>query len=130
MQFGKCHSVLLAVYKPYEDVAGVSSEIRGQEGLRLEFALGITNKKPPDRHRRYTGTIPHSGATGDLDKTVGSPISETDAVALPGELAILEKSGKLFVGLAFVGGCPRPLGFCGAKSNKLASRRKRVTTRT
>src|ERR1700683_5144369 len=37
---------------------------------------------------------------------------------------------NFFRGLPLIGGRPRPLRFCDGKSNKLASRRRRVTTQT
>jgi hypothetical protein len=113
-----------------EVVAGPSLEIRCEEGLRLEFAFGIADEEPADRHRCHTAAIPERGAAGDFNEAIGSTIPETDAVSLPGDFAILEDGGELFWGLPFRGGRPRPLGLCGGKSNRLASRRNRVTTQT
>jgi hypothetical protein len=121
---------LPATDEPGEDVSWISIEIGCQECLRLEFALGIADEKPTDRHRPQAAAIPQRGAGADLHEAVGSAVPEIDAVVLPGDIAILEDGGQLFMGLALDRGPPRPLRFCGGKPNKLASRRKRVTTQT
>src|SRR5258708_40290594 len=74
----------------------------GEPGdLRLEFAFGIANEQPADRHRRRAAAIPDGGATGDFDEAVGSAVPEADAVALPGDFGIVEDGGELFQALAF-----------------------------
>src|SRR5208337_903995 len=128
--FRKCYLDLPPTDEPGENIAGASVEVGGEEGLRLELACGIADEKPTDRHRRHAAVIPDGGAAGDFDDAVGSAVPETDAVSLPGDLAILNDGGQLFQGLTFDRPRPRPLRFCGGKSNKLASRRKRVTTQT
>ena len=45
-------------------------------------------------------------------------------------VSMLMMADSFFRGLPLIGRQPRPLRFCGGKSNKLASRRKRVTTQT
>lgn len=97
--FRKCYLDLPPTDKPSEDVAGASVEVGGEKGLRLELAFGIADEKPTDRHRRHAAAIPHGGAAGDLDEPVGSTVPETDAVARPGDLAILDDGGELFQGL-------------------------------
>src|ERR1700687_2184846 len=99
--FRECYFDLPATDEPGEDVAGTSVEVGGEEGLRFELAFGIADEKPTDRHRGHAAAIPHRGATGDIDGAVGSAVPETDAVALPGDFAILNEGGQLFVGLAF-----------------------------
>ena len=117
-------------YEPGEAIAGASVEVGGEEGLRLELACGIAGDKPMDRHRRHAAAIPAGGAAGDFDDAVGLAVPETDAVSLPGDLATRYYGGQLFQGLTFDRPPPPPLCFCGGKSNKSASRRKRVTTQT
>ena len=94
--FRKCYFDLPTTDEPSENVAGASVEVGGEEGLRLELALGIADEKPTDRHWRHAAVIPNGGAAGDLDKAVGSTLPETDAVALPGDFAILEDGGQFF----------------------------------
>jgi len=94
--FCKCDLNLPATDEPAENVAGSSAEIGREEGLRFEFAFGVADEKPPDRHRRYAGAIPHGGAGGDFDETIGSAVPETDTVALPRNFAILDDRGQLF----------------------------------
>src|ERR1700681_1998086 len=92
---------LPTAHEPGEDVARTCVEIGGEEGLRFEFAFGIANEQPADRHRRRAAAIPDGGAAGDFDDAVGSAVPETDAVALPGDLGIVEDGGELFQPLAF-----------------------------
>src|SRR5260221_3124067 len=92
---------LPATDEPGEDIARTDVEIGSQEGLRLEFAFGIANEQPADRHRRRAAAIPDGGATGDFDEAVGSAVPEADAVALPGDFGIVEDGGELFQALAF-----------------------------
>src|SRR3982074_541463 len=94
--FCKCDLDLPATDEPAENVAGSSAEIGREEGLRVELAFWIADEKPADRHRRHAGTIPHGGAGGDFDKTIGSAVPETDAVALPRNFAILDDRRQLF----------------------------------
>src|ERR1700687_4355291 len=75
-------------------------EIGCQECLRIEFAFGIANQEPTDRHGRHATAIPQRGAGGDLDDTIGSAVPETDAVALPGDFTIDEDGRELFLALA------------------------------
>src|ERR1700730_7731147 len=99
--FGKCPLDLPPADEPCENVAGASIEVGGEESLRLEFACRIANKKPADRHWRHAAAIPDGGAAGDFDEAVGSAVPETDAVALPGYLAILDDGVRLFQRLPF-----------------------------
>src|ERR1700687_900255 len=94
-----------------EDVSWISIEIGCQERLRLEFALGIADEKPTDRHWRHGTAIPPRGDGGGFDEAVGSAVPETDAVALPGDFGILEDGGQLFVGLALDRGPPPTFAF-------------------
>src|SRR5882757_5998099 len=89
--------------EPGEDVAWLSVEVCGEEGLRLELALGIADEKPSDRHRGHAAAIPDGRSAGDLDEAVGATIPEADTVALPSDFGIFEDSGELFEGLAFDG---------------------------
>jgi hypothetical protein len=98
--FFECDLNLPATDEPRKDVAGKSLEIRCEEGLRLKFTFGIADEEPADRHRPDTGAIPECGAAGDLNEAIGSAVPETDAVALPGDFAILEEGGEFFLGLA------------------------------
>src|ERR1700720_2337176 len=120
--FRECYFALPATDEPGEDVAGTSVEVGGEEGLRFELAFGIADEKPTDRHRGHAAAIPQRGAAGDVDEAVGSAVPETDAVALPGDFSILDEGGQLLWGSPLIGGRPRPLGFCGGKPNRLASR--------
>src|SRR6266478_7385450 len=70
---------LPATDEPGEDIARTDVEIGSQEGLRFEFAFGIANEQPADRHRRRAAAIPDGGATGDFDEAVGSAVPEADA---------------------------------------------------
>ena len=99
--FRKCYLDLPPTDEPGENIAGASVEVGGEEGLRLELACGIADEKPTDRHRRHAAAIPDGGAAGDFDDAVGSAVPETDAVSLPGDLAILNDGGQLFQGLTF-----------------------------
>src|SRR5258708_32163980 len=92
---------LPATDEPGEDIARTDVEIGSQEGLRLEFAFGIANEQPADRHRRRAAAIPDGGATGDFDEAVGSAVPEADAVALPGDFGIGEGGGEVFQALGF-----------------------------
>src|SRR5258707_5972182 len=92
---------LPATDEPGEDIARTDVEIGSQEGLRFEFAFGIANEQPADRHRRRAAAIPDGGATGDFDEAVGSAVPEADAVALPGDFGIVEDGGEPFPALAF-----------------------------
>src|ERR1700681_2745460 len=92
---------LPATDEPGEHIARTGVEIGSQEGLRVEFAFGIANEQPADRHRRRAAAIPDGGAAGDFDEAVGSAVPETDAVALPGDFGIVEDGGELFQALAF-----------------------------
>ena len=76
------------------NVSGASIEVGGEESLRLEFACRIANEKPTDWHWRHSAAIPDGGAAGDFDEAVGSAVPETDAVALPGYLGILEDGAQ------------------------------------
>src|SRR5438105_5198061 len=91
---------LPAAHEPGENVAWSRAEIGGEKGLRFEFAFGIADEHPADRQRRDAASIPNCGAAGDLDDAVGSAVPETDAVAFPGDLRIVEDGGKLFQALA------------------------------
>src|SRR5271157_3815381 len=128
--FRKCYLDLPPTDEPGENIAGASVEVGGEEGLRLELACGIADEKPTDRHRRHAAAIPDGGAAGDFDDAVGSAVPETDAVPCQETLRSLMMADSFFRGLPLIGRRPRPLRFCGGKSNKLASRRKRVTTQT
>src|SRR5258708_34152570 len=75
---------LPATDEPGEDIARTDVEIGSQEGLRLEFAFGIANEQPADRHRRRAAAIPDGGATGDFDEAVCSAVPAADAGAVPG----------------------------------------------
>ena len=68
----------------------MSAEIGRQEGLRVELAGGVADEKPADRHRRNAAAIPQRGAGYDLDDAIGSAVPETDPIARPGYVAILE----------------------------------------
>src|SRR6202163_494492 len=92
---------LPATDEPSEDIARTGVEIGSQKGLGFEFAFGIANEQPADRHQRRAAAIPDGGAAGDFDDAVGSAVPETDAVALPGDLGIVEDGGELFQPLAF-----------------------------
>ena len=116
---------LPAAHEPGENVAWSRAEIGGEKGLRFEFTFGIADEHPADRQRRDAASIPNCGAAGDLDDAVGSAVPETDAVALPGDFAILEDGGQLFAALALDRRRAPTFGLGGGKSNKLASRRKR-----
>ena len=107
---------------------GRALRLVARKACRFELAFGIADEKPTDRHRGHAAAIPQRGAAGDVDEAVGSAVPETDAVALPGDFAILNEGGQLFVGLAFDRRSAAAFGLCGGKPNKLASRRKRVTT--
>src|SRR5262245_10477548 len=76
--------------EPAENIAGWNAEIDREEGLRFEFAFGVTDEKPADRHRRHAGAIPHGGAGGDFNEAIGSAVPATDTVALPRDFAILD----------------------------------------
>src|ERR1700687_4025333 len=91
---------LPAADEPGEDVARMSVEIGCQECLRIEFAFGIANQEPADRHGRHAAAIPQRGSGGDLDDTIGSAVPEADAVALPGDFTIDEDGRELFLALA------------------------------
>src|SRR6202043_3124490 len=99
--FLECDFDLPAGDEPGENVARAGIEIGGEEGLRFEFAFGITNEEPADRHGWQAAAIPDGGSAGDLDDAVGSAVPETDAVALPGDFWIVEDGGELFEALAF-----------------------------
>src|SRR5260370_34655813 len=92
---------LPATDEPGEDIARTDVEIGSQEGLRLEFAFGIANEQPADRHRRRAAAIPDGGATGDFGEAVCSGGPDADAVAVPGDLGVGEDGGGLFQALAF-----------------------------
>src|SRR5258708_36219739 len=92
---------LPATDEPGEDIARTDVEIGSQEGLRFEFAFGIANEQPADRHRRRAAAIPDGGATGDFDEAVGSAGPEADAVAVPGGFWILEDGGEPFPAICF-----------------------------
>src|SRR5712691_8020488 len=85
---------LPAAHEPGENVARTGVEVGSEEGLRFEFAFGIADEQPADRHRRHAAAIPDRGAGGDLDEAIGSSVPETDAAALPADFAILEDSGE------------------------------------
>src|SRR5258705_13170306 len=119
---------LPATDEPGEDIARTDVEIGSQEGLRFEFAFGIANEQPADRHRRRAAAIPDGGATGDFDEAVGSAVPEADAVALPGDFGIVEDGGELFQALAFDRRPAAAFTLCGGKVHKVASRRPRGTT--
>ena len=78
----------------------MSVEIGCQERLRIEFTGGIADQEPADRHRRYPAAIPQRGSGGDLDEAVVLAVPETDAIAHPGDFAIPEDGGELFLALA------------------------------
>ena len=109
--FRKCHLDLPPADEPCENVSGASIEVGGEESLRLKLTCRIANEKPTDRHWRHSAAIPDGGAAGDFDEAVGSAVPETDAVALPGDFAILEDGGQLFVGLALDRGPPPTFAF-------------------
>src|ERR1700681_2875173 len=92
---------LPATDEPSEDIARTGVEIGSQKGLGFEFAFGIANEQPADRHRRRAAAIPDGGAAGDFDEAVGSAVPETDPVALPGNFGIVEEGGELFQAFAF-----------------------------
>src|SRR3974377_1329575 len=92
---------LPAAHEPGENVARTGVEIGGEEGLRFEFTFGIAHEQPADRHRRHAAAIPDRGAAGDLDEAIGSSVPQTDAAALPADVAVLEDGGELFQALAF-----------------------------
>src|SRR6266852_4606316 len=110
---------LQATDEPGEDIARTDVEIGSQEGLRFEFAFGIANEQPADRHWRRAAAIPDGSAAGDLDEAVGS--------AVPQAVRMAESFLRR---LPLMGGRPRPLRFCGGKANRLASSRSLVTTQT
>jgi hypothetical protein len=105
----KSHLDLPATDEPGKNVMGMGIEIGRQERLRVEFAARIADEKPADRNWRNAAAIPQRGAAGDLDDAIGSAVPQADPVALPGDFAILEDGGKLFVGLPLIGPRPRPL---------------------
>lgn len=78
----------------------MSVEIGRQESLWVEFAGWVADEQPADRHRRNTAAIPQRSAGCDLDGAIGSAVPETDPIARPGHVAILEDGRELFVGLA------------------------------
>src|SRR5207344_2640177 len=92
---------LPATDEPSEDVAWMGVEIGCQERLRIEFTRGIADQQPADRRRRYSAAIPQRGSGGDLDEAVVLAVPETDPIALPGDFAIHEDGGELFLALAF-----------------------------
>jgi hypothetical protein len=67
---------LPAADEPVEDVARISVAVGCQEGLRVEFAGGIADEKPADRHWRHAAMIPQRSAGCDLDDAVGSAVPD------------------------------------------------------
>jgi len=96
--FRKCHLDLPPADEPCENVSGASIEVGGEESLRLKLTCRIANEKPRIGTGGTPPAIPDGGAAGDFDEAVGSAVPETDAVALPGDFAILEDGGQLFCG--------------------------------
>src|ERR1700681_4286157 len=95
------HFDLPAAHEPGENVARTGVEIGGEESLGFEFAFGVADEQPADPHRRHAAAIPDGGAAGDLDEAIGSSVPQTDAAALPADVAIQEDGGELFQALAF-----------------------------
>src|SRR5262249_56790920 len=96
----KCDLDLPPAHEPGENILGAGVKICRQECLGIEFALGVADEEPADRHRHNSSTIPKCGSAGDLDQAVGSAVPETDAAALPVDLRILEDCGELLQSLA------------------------------
>ena len=109
--FLECDFDLPSADEPGEDVLRFGVEIGCKECLRVELAGRIANQKPADRDRRKAAMIPDGSAGCDFHEAIGSAVPQTDPTAFPRDFAILEKCGKLFVGLSFDGRPAAALGF-------------------
>ena len=110
--FLECDFDLPSADEPAEDVLRLGVEIGCKEGLRVELTGRIANQQPADRDGWKAAAIPDGCASCDFHEAIGSAVPQADPTAFPRNFAILEKCGKLFVGLSFDWRPAAALAFC------------------
>ncbi len=89
----KGHFELPALHEGLKDLHRGQQEVRTQQGLGEELALGITDQNPSNRERREAVVIPDRGLRNDLQLPVGLPLPAMSADALPARLRIVDQGG-------------------------------------